>query len=77
MVAAVAGGVIAIDGHHPLGPAPTRRQEEQVSENPGTAGPDPAALVAMMPFAAGLGLVVDAAGAQEVRGHLAWRPGVR
>ncbi len=45
-----------------------------MSENPGTAGPDPAALVAMMPFAAGLGLVVDAAGAQEVRGHLAWRP---
>jgi uncharacterized protein (TIGR00369 family) len=45
-----------------------------VSENAGTAAHDPAALVAMMPFAAGLGLVVDAAGAQEVRGHLAWRP---
>lgn len=45
-----------------------------MSENAGTAGPDPAALVAMMPFAAGLGLVVDAAGAREVRAHLAWRP---
>lgn len=45
-----------------------------MSENAGTAVPDPAALVAMMPFAAGLGLVVDAAGEQEVRGHLAWRP---
>lgn len=45
-----------------------------MSENAGTAGPDPAALVAMMPFAAGLGSVVDAAGVQEVRGHLAWRP---
>ena len=45
-----------------------------MSENAGTAVPDAAALVAMMPFAAGLGLVVDAAGEQEVRGHLAWRP---
>jgi uncharacterized protein (TIGR00369 family) len=45
-----------------------------VSENAGTAGPDPAELVAMMPFAAGLGLVVDAAGAEEVRGHLDWSP---
>jgi acyl-coenzyme A thioesterase PaaI-like protein len=46
-----------------------------VSERAGTAGPDPAALVAMMPFAAGLGMVLDAAGADEVRGRLAWAPG--
>jgi 1,4-dihydroxy-2-naphthoyl-CoA hydrolase len=59
--------VIAINGH-------CGTKEEHVNENAGTADPDPAALVAMMPFAAGLGLVVDCAGAQEVRGHLAWRP---
>jgi 1,4-dihydroxy-2-naphthoyl-CoA hydrolase len=45
-----------------------------VSENTGTAGPDPGALVALMPYAAGLGVVVDAAAADEVRGHLAGAP---
>lgn len=45
-----------------------------MSENAGTAVPDPTELVAMMPFATGLGLVVDAAGAEEVRGHLDWSP---
>jgi uncharacterized protein (TIGR00369 family) len=33
-----------------------------------------ASLVAMMPFAAGLGLVLDAAAPDEVRGRLAWTP---
>ena len=33
-----------------------------------------ASLVAMMPFAAGLGLVLDAAEPDEVRGRLAWTP---
>jgi 1,4-dihydroxy-2-naphthoyl-CoA hydrolase len=31
-------------------------------------------LVRAMPFAAGLGIVLDAAGAEEVRGRLAWSP---
>ena len=31
-------------------------------------------LVAMMPFAAGLGVVLDAAQPDEVRGHMAWAP---
>ncbi len=46
-----------------------------VSENEGTAGPDLAAAVAQMPFAAALGVVLDAAAADEVRGRLAWAPG--
>jgi uncharacterized protein (TIGR00369 family) len=33
-----------------------------------------AELVAMMPFTAGLGVVLDAAGPDEVRGRLAWAP---
>jgi uncharacterized protein (TIGR00369 family) len=45
-----------------------------VSENEGTAGPDLEAVVAQMPFAAALGVVLDAAGADEVRGRLAWVP---
>ncbi len=36
-----------------------------------------ASLVAMMPFAAGLGLVLDAAQPDEVRGRLAWAPELR
>jgi len=45
-----------------------------VSENEVTAGPDLEAAVAQMPFAAALGVVLDAAGAGEVRGRLAWTP---
>jgi len=45
-----------------------------VSENEGTAGPDLEAVVAQVPFAAALGVVLDAAGADEVRGRLAWVP---
>ena len=45
-----------------------------MGENEGTAGSDLVAAVAQMPFAAGLGVVVDAAGADEVQGHLAWAP---
>ncbi|MDN5915050.1 MAG: PaaI family thioesterase [Pseudonocardia sp.] len=36
--------------------------------------PDPAALVASMPFAAGLGMTVPSASAQTVVAHLEWRP---
>lgn len=35
---------------------------------------DLAALVATMPFSAGLGLVLEAAAPEEVRGRLAWAP---
>ena len=45
-----------------------------VSENEGPAAPDLGAAVAQMPFAAALGVVLDAAAADEVRGHLAWAP---
>ena len=40
----------------------------------GVAGGSLAELVAMMPFAAGLGVVLDAAAPDEVRGRLAWAP---
>jgi uncharacterized protein (TIGR00369 family) len=61
-------------------------QEEHVGDGDGTAaegGDSPvdgavdgglAELVAMMPFAAGLGVVVDAARPGEVRGRMAWAP---
>lgn len=39
-----------------------------------TGSLDAAGLVALMPFAGSLGLVLDAASAQEVRGHLVWDP---
>ena len=45
-----------------------------MSENHGAAGPDPAAVMAQMPFATALGMVLDAAEADEVRGRLAWAP---
>jgi uncharacterized protein (TIGR00369 family) len=45
-----------------------------VSENEGTTGPGLAAAVAQMPFAAALGMELDAAGPDEVRGRLAWAP---
>ncbi len=40
----------------------------------GAADDSLASLVAMMPFAAGLGVVLDAAEPGEVRGRLAWAP---
>jgi 1,4-dihydroxy-2-naphthoyl-CoA hydrolase len=50
-------------------------REEPVSEDEGPAGaPGPAAAVATMPFAAALGVVLDTAAADEVRGRLAWAP---
>ena len=39
-----------------------------------SAAVDPAALVALMPFSVHLGIEVTAADADEVAGHLAWRP---
>jgi 1,4-dihydroxy-2-naphthoyl-CoA hydrolase len=45
-----------------------------VSEDEGMAGHDLAAAVIQMPFAAALGVVLDAAAADEVRGRLAWAP---
>jgi uncharacterized protein (TIGR00369 family) len=50
------------------------RQEEGVHEPQGEARGEPAELLAMMPFAAGLGIVLDAAAAGEVRGRMAWAP---
>ena len=45
-----------------------------MSENDGTAGSSPAAMMAQMPFTVALGVILDAAGADEVRGRLAWAP---
>jgi 1,4-dihydroxy-2-naphthoyl-CoA hydrolase len=45
-----------------------------LSENEGTAGRHPGDVVATMPFAAALGVVVETAGPDEVRGRLAWAP---
>ena len=45
-----------------------------VSENEGPAAPDLGVAVAQMPFAAALGVVLESAGADEVRGRLAWAP---
>jgi hypothetical protein len=45
-----------------------------VDERPQTAAPSPADLLAMMPFAAELGIAMDSATAGEVRGRLAWAP---
>jgi 1,4-dihydroxy-2-naphthoyl-CoA hydrolase len=45
-----------------------------VSENEGTAGPGLDTTMAQMPFTAALGVVLDAAGPDEVRGRLAWAP---
>lgn len=39
-----------------------------------TAVPDPASLVAMMPFAGQLGMTVSRADAETVVAHLEWRP---
>ena len=44
-----------------------------MSENEATGDPDLEAVVATMPFAAALGVVLDAAGADEVRGGLPGR----
>jgi uncharacterized protein (TIGR00369 family) len=49
----------------------------QATDGPGEAGAPAAGLeelVAMMPFTAGLGVVLDAAGPEEVRGRLPWAP---
>jgi len=54
--------------------ADTGAEEDMVSENEATAAPELEAAVAQMPFAAALGMVLDAAGADEVRGRLAWAP---
>jgi len=54
--------------------ADTGAEEDMVSENEATAAPELEAAVAQMPFAAALGMVLDAAGAGEVRGRLAWAP---
>jgi len=45
-----------------------------VSENEGPASPDLAVAVAQMPFAAALGVVLDAAAPDKVRGRLTWAP---
>ena len=48
--------------------------EEGAVSKEGAAGDSLASLVAMMPFAAGLGVVLDAAEPDEVRARLAWAP---
>jgi uncharacterized protein (TIGR00369 family) len=74
-------------GPGPSGPGPSGLGNAGPGEaSPGEAGPGEAAsgagegraeldgLLAMMPFAVGLGIVLDAAAPGEVRGRLAWAP---
>ena len=56
------------------GPAKALTSEETASGADGSGGDSLAELVAMMPFTAGLGVVLDAAQPDEVRGRLAWAP---
>ncbi len=61
------------------GPSRTRPRSRRpgtfIADAPALAeAGDLAGLVAMMPFAAGLGMVLDMAGAGEVRGRMAWAP---
>jgi uncharacterized protein (TIGR00369 family) len=64
------------DGQGQRGHAADGRGEEaHAADGTGpAAGGELAGLLAMMPFAAGLGIVLDAAAAGEVRGRLAWAP---
>ena len=45
-----------------------------MTDDTAAPAPPPADLVAMMPFAAGMGIELAAATAAEVRGSMAWRP---
>ena len=56
------------------GPAEALTSEETASGAGFSGGGSLAELVAMMPFTAGLGVVLDAAQPDEVRGRLAWAP---
>jgi putative phosphoribosyl transferase len=73
-----AGGPVA--GRPPAGGPVTGRPPAggPVAGGPvaGAGGDKLAGLLAMMPFAAGLGIILDAASAGEVRGRLAWAPGL-
>jgi len=64
----------AADGVPEAGPVPADGPGA-IADAPALAeAGDLAGLVAMMPFAAGLGMVLDMAGAGEVRGRMAWAP---
>jgi uncharacterized protein (TIGR00369 family) len=70
-------GYAAEAGHVPEGQGPPGYAAEAGHAADGTgpaAGGELAGLLAMMPFAAALGIVLDAAAAGEVRGRLAWAP---
>jgi len=67
--AGAAGGEVAGEGAGGEGAA-----GEEGAGGEAAAGDSLASLVAMMPFAAGLGVVLDAAEPDEVRARLAWAP---
>jgi uncharacterized protein (TIGR00369 family) len=46
----------------------------RMTDDTAAPGPSPADMVAMMPFAAGMGIEVAAASPAEVQGSMAWRP---
>jgi uncharacterized protein (TIGR00369 family) len=62
----------------PSGPGADGGGRAAAEPSPGAGGEDSRAeldgLVAMLPFAAGLGIVLDAAAPDEVRGRMAWAP---
>jgi uncharacterized protein (TIGR00369 family) len=71
---------VAAPADRPAEPVPADPVPPMAADRPGeAAGPaagedELAGLVAMMPFAAGLGIVLDAAAPGEVRGRMAWAP---
>jgi putative phosphoribosyl transferase len=65
------------DGSREQAPGPARAgpgDPGQAASGAGEGRAELDGLVAMMPFAAGLGIVLDAAAPGEVRGRLAWAP---
>jgi len=60
--------------HEPQAGGSQEPAGEAAAAGPGPTGGELAGLLALMPFAAGLGIVLDAAVAGEVRGRMAWAP---
>jgi uncharacterized protein (TIGR00369 family) len=69
-----AGGRREEQIHEPQAGGSREPAGEAAAGGPGPTGDELAGLLAMMPFAAGLGIVLDAAVAGEVRGRMAWAP---
>ena len=60
--------------HEPQAGGSQEPAGEAAAAGPGPTGGELAGLLALMPFAAGLGIVLDTAAPGEVRGRMAWAP---